>query len=133
MRLLLGLLILLAFPVLEIWILVELGDRYGGWLFAYLVIIAMLGWRLVKDERQLMGGRMMQSLSTGGTPAKALFLSGKNLIAGVLLIIPGVLSDAIAAALLLIPAGAGDAFRTAYRDSAAANDNVIEGEFRRED
>ncbi|HEU4709847.1 MAG TPA: FxsA family protein [Methylophilaceae bacterium] len=133
MRLLLGLLILLAFPVLEIWILIELGSRYGGWVLAYLVIIAILGWRLIQDERQLMGGRMMQSLRMGGTPAKALFMSGKNLIAGVLLILPGVISDAIAAILLLIPTATEPQFNTSYRDSGAANDDIIEGEFRRED
>jgi UPF0716 protein FxsA len=133
MRLLLGLLILLAFPVLEIWILIALGSRYGGWVLAYLLIIAMLGWRLVKDERQLMGGRMMQTLSLGGTPAKALFMSGKNLIAGFLLIIPGVITDVIAAILLLIPGGADPQSRTGYQSGNAANDDVIEGEFRRED
>lgn len=133
MRLLLGLLILLAFPVLEIWILAELGSRYGGWVLAYLVIIAILGWRLIQDERQLMGGRMMQSLRMGGTPAKALFMSGKNLIAGVLLILPGVISDAIAVVLLLIPAMTEPQFSASYRNAGAANDDIIEGEFRRED
>lgn len=132
MRLLLGLLILLAFPVLEIWILAELAGRYGGWVLAYLLIIAVLGWRLVKDEKLLMGGRMMESLRSGGTPARALFMSGKNLIAGVLLLIPGIITDAIAVVLLLIPA-ADPGLNNAYRNTGAANDDIIEGEFRRED
>jgi UPF0716 protein FxsA len=119
--------------VLEIWTLIELGSRYGGWVLAYLLIIAMLGWRLVKDERQLMGGRMMQTLILGGTPAKALFMSGKNLIAGFLLIIPGIITDVIAAILLLIPTGVDPKSRTGYPGGNAANDDVIEGEFRRED
>lgn len=136
MRLLLGLLILLAFPVLELWLLVELADLYGWWVLAYVVIVAVLGWRLIMDERQLLAGRMMQTLSLGGTPAKAMFMSIKNLIAGVLLIIPGVITDALAAVLLLLPAAEpatrGGANRT-YQRSGAANDDVIEGEFRRED
>lgn len=135
MRLLLLLVILLAFPVLEIWLLVELGTRYGWWLLAYLVIVAMLGWRLIQDEKLLLIGRMAQTLSQGGTPAKVLFGSAKNLIAGILLILPGVLSDALAVILLLMPSpkGAPAGPRAGSTKAKAANDDVIEGEFRRED
>ncbi len=144
MRFLLILAILLAFPVLEIWLLIELGSRYGVWLLAYLLIVAILGWRLLLDEKLLMVGRMAQTLTQGGTPAKALFGSAKNLIAGVLLIIPGILSDVLAVILLLIPSakpmftqpmpgGAYDNARAGSPGTKAANDDVIEGEFRRED
>jgi UPF0716 protein FxsA len=135
MRLLLLLVILLAFPVLEIWLLVELGTRYGWWLLAYLVIVAMLGWRLIQDEKLLMVGRMAQTLSQGGTPAKALFGSAKNLIAGILLILPGILSDVLAVILLLLPSSKSPPSGRHARSTKtkAANDDVIEGEFRRED
>jgi UPF0716 protein FxsA len=145
MRFLLILAILLAFPVLEIWLLIELGSRYGIWLLAYLLIVAILGWRLLLDEKLLMFGRMAQTLTQGGTPAKALFGSAKNLIAGVLLIIPGILSDVLAVILLLIPSakpmftqpmpgGATyDNHGAGSTGTKAANDDVIEGEFRRED
>jgi UPF0716 protein FxsA len=135
MRLLLLLVILLAFPVLEIWLLIELGNRYGWRLLAYLVIVAMLGWRLIQDEKLLMLGRMAQTLSQGGTPAKALFGSAKNLIAGILLILPGVLSDVLAVILLLLPSPKSQASGpgAGSTKNKAANDDVIEGEFRRED
>ena len=134
--------ILLAFPVMEIWLLIELGDRYGWWLAGYLLLVAILGWRLILDEKLLLLGRMTQTLSQGGTPAAAMFGSAKNLIAGILLIIPGVVSDALAVILLLVPApkpafvsretptGARPGGGSGPR---AANDDVIEGEFRRED
>ena len=38
MRVFIGL-ILLAFPIAEIWLLIELGQRYGWWLLFYLVTI----------------------------------------------------------------------------------------------
>lgn len=135
MRLLLGLIILLAFPVLEIWLLVELGDQYGWWVLAYLLIVAILGWRLILDERQMLAGRVMQTLSLGGTPARAMFMSMKNLVAGVLLIIPGVITDVLAAVLLLLSAAEPRAQRdsSGFQPNRAANDDVIEGEFRRED
>lgn len=124
--------ILLVFPVLEIWILIELGSRYGVKLLIYLLIVGVLGWRLIREEKSLMVGRMVQSFSQGGTPVKAVFGSAKNLIAGVLLLIPGVISDAIAVILLLIPAPEA-AIRTQGGKRQAANDDVIEGEYRRED
>jgi UPF0716 protein FxsA len=138
MRVLFLMAILLAFPVMEIWLLVELGGRYGWWLALYLVLMAILGWRLILDEKLLMLGRMMQSLGEGGTPTRAIFGSAKNLMAGILLILPGVISDAIAAVLLLMPTpkpafvSRGTPGPGGARDRAA-NDDVIEGEFRRED
>lgn len=127
--------ILLAFPVLEIWLLVELGSRYGWWLIAYLVLVALLGWRLLQDEKLLAPGRMAQILTQGGTPAKAMFSSAKNIIAGILLIIPGVISDVLAVILLLMPSAKPIFINPQARatNAKAANDDIIEGEFRRED
>lgn len=135
MRLLFLLVILLAFPLLEIWLLIALGDRYGWWLLGYLVVVAMLGWRLIQDEKLLLVGRMAQTLSQGGTPAKVLFGSAKNLIAGILLILPGVLSDVLAVILLLLPSSKSPSSgrHASSTKAKAANDDVIEGEFRRED
>lgn len=126
------LLILLAFPVLEIGLLIALAGQYGWWLLLYLVIVAILGFRLIKDEQLMMFGRMAQTLSQGGTPGKALFGSAKNMIAGILLIIPGVISDLVAVILLLLPTAKGGPSPSQARRKAA-NDDVIEGEFRRED
>jgi UPF0716 protein FxsA len=135
MRLLPGLLILLAFPVLEIWLLAELGDQYGGWVLLYLLIIGILGWRLIKDEKFSLAGRMMESLSQGGTPGRAMLMSLKNLAAGLLLLIPGVITDVIAVILLLMPATGTRPRQQSgnQRRGRAANDDIIEGEYRRED
>jgi len=134
MRLLIGL-ILLAFPVAEIWLLIELGQQYGWWLLVYLVGIALLGLRLIQDEKALFTGRVLQTLSAGNHPVKAIFGSARNIIAGVLLILPGVITDMIAVILLLVPIKTRQApnAQSAYQAGQAANDDVIEGEFRRED
>lgn len=137
MRFFIGL-ILLAFPIAEIWLLIELGQQYGWWLLLYLVGIGWLGLQLIRDEKSLFAGRMMQSMGIGNHPVKAIFGSARNIIAGVLLILPGVITDIIAVILLLIPVqnhrlpndqGQAEPFQT----REAANDDVIEGEFRRED
>lgn len=138
-------LLLLLFPILEIWGLIELASRYGWWVLFYLVVVAMLGWRLIQDEKLLLAGRMMQNLTQGGSVGGALFGTAKNMIAGVLLIIPGVITDVLAVILLLIPSPAAAKVNPARNatdrktdtqythQNRAANDDVIEGEFRRED
>jgi UPF0716 protein FxsA len=126
MRLLVLLMILLAFPILELALLFELGSRYGWWLLGYLVSAAACGWLLIMDERLVVFGRMMRTMQQGSHPATALLASAKKVIAGVLLILPGVVSDVIALLLLLAPLPSS-------RQPPAANDDVIEGEWRRED
>jgi UPF0716 protein FxsA len=139
MRFFVGL-ILLAFPIAEIWLLIELADQYGWLLLLYLVVIGWLGLRLIREEKSSFSVRMMQNMATGGNPAKAIFGSARNIIAGVLLMLPGVITDIIAVSLLLIPIRnaqtlsdqpSNDQFRQSPHQ--AANDDVIEGEFRRED
>ncbi|MBC7756680.1 MAG: FxsA family protein [Bdellovibrio sp.] len=156
MRFLIGL-ILLAFPFAEIFLLVELAHRYGWWLLLYLVVIGLLGLQLIKGEKLLLSAKMMQNVTSGGNPIKTMLGSARNMVAGVLLIIPGVLSDVFAVILLLIPiqnskpstSGATNSTtnhqqtdQTIFNQSGfkqsgfksksnskAANDDVIEGEF----
>lgn len=133
-------LILLAFPIAEIWLLIELADQYGWLLLLYLVVIGWLGLRLIREEKATFSMRMMQNIAAGGNPAKAVFGTARNIIAGVLLMLPGVITDIIAVTLLLIPIkNAQPLSEPPSNDSSwsspyqAANDDVIEGEFRRED
>lgn len=125
--------LLIAFPIAEIWILIHLADRYGWWLLLYLVAVGLLGLQLIREEKLLFSGKMMQSLMQGGNPIKAVFGSARNIIAGVLLLIPGVLTDIIAAILLLIPVQNSKTQSAKFTNKPAANDDVIEGEFTRED
>ena len=131
MRLILTL-ALLTFPIAEIWILINLFQQYGWWVLLYLVAMVLLGLQLIRDEKLLFSGRMMQSLSQGGNPIKAMFGSARNIVAGILLIIPGVLTDVIAVVLLLIPVDKSAIKSTTFKQQAA-NDDVIEGEFHREE
>jgi len=123
---------LLAFPIAEIWILINLFHQYGWWVLLYLVAMFLLGLQLIRDEKLLFSGRMMQSLNQGGNPMKAVFGSARNIIAGILLIIPGVITDLIAVVLLLIPVDKSAVESSTFKQQAA-NDDVIEGEFHREE
>ncbi|HSI24177.1 MAG TPA: FxsA family protein [Methylotenera sp.] len=133
-------LILLAFPFAELFLLIQLGDEYGWWLLLYLVVIGYLGLQLIRGEKLLISAKMMQSLSSGGNPIKTILGSARNMVAGVLLIIPGIITDIIAVILLLIPISKPDlnsSTSNQYQQSTnkkatnrnAANDDVIEGEY----
>jgi len=126
MRRLMLLLILLAFPALEILLLFELAGRFGWFLLGYLMLAAMAGWLLIMDERMVVFARMVQTLEQGRHPLLALLASARKIIAGVLLIIPGVASDVIGVLLLL------SSLAPPVRKNLA-RDEVIEGEWRRED
>lgn len=125
--------ILLAFPFLEIALLIELSQRYGWWILVYLVTIGYLGLRLIRNEKDLIAARMFQQLGAGGNPVSAMFSTARNMFAGILLLIPGVISDVIAVVLLLMPGNqAPQTANTAHthtRYGNSANDEVIEGEF----
>ena len=114
---------LLAFPIAEIWILINLAHHYGWWVLLYLVVIGWLGLQLIRDEKSFFSGRMMQSLSQGGNPIKAMMGSARNMVAGILLIIPGVLTDLMAVVLLLIPIKQ-EKFTSASMDSQASPEAV---------
>lgn len=125
MRLLLILLILLAFPALELTLLIQLAARFGWWVLAYLVLSVVCGWMLIMEERIVVFGRLIQTLQEGGHPILALLASARKVIAGFLLIFPGVVSDILAILLLVMPIPAPR--------KRPPDDHVIEGEWRREE
>ncbi|MES2637099.1 MAG: FxsA family protein [Pseudomonadota bacterium] len=140
-------LILLAFPFAELFLLISLADAYGWWLLIYLVVIGFLGLQLIRGEKLLLTAKMMQSLTSGGNPVKTMIGSARNMIAGVLLIIPGIITDIIAVVLLFLPVNkqssklnanaTTDDYQQAFEQpqyqqtstARAANDDVIEGEY----
>ena len=139
--------ILLAFPFAEIYLLIQLGQTYGWWLLIYLVVIGFLGLQLIRGEKLLVFNKMMQSVTAGANPVKTLLGSARNMLAGVLLIIPGIITDLIAVILLIVPIrNIGKLntqsatninepikqapFQTGYKlNTKAANDDIIEGEY----
>jgi UPF0716 protein FxsA len=125
MRALLIFVLVLGFPVLEAWLLFELGERFGWWLLAYLIAAAIVGLALIRLEKLVWAFRLAGSLRESRSPLTALLATARSMVVGVLLIFPGVVSDVIALVLWLWPLPQGKAWR-------AGDPGVIEGEFRRE-
>lgn len=121
--------ILLAFPVLEFFLLVELARLYGWWVLAYVVFAALCGWVLISGERLTMFTRLVQTLRAGEHPMFVLLSSARTFVAGALLIFPGVLSDILAVLLLIAPIS----LFHGRRKREVAEQDFIETEWHRED
>jgi UPF0716 protein FxsA len=120
--------ILLGFPLLEAVVLVRLSETLGWWVLAWVVLAACAGMALIKEARFAMVARLAAGLSNGTFQITALTDSARTVIAGLLLIFPGVVSDLIALTLLLLP---GPRAATEPARRRRPHGTLIEGEFRR--
>jgi len=122
-------LLLLSFPVLEAIGIFWVASAIGGWVLLWLLLAAVTGLALIRVERVAWGARLLFSVQSGAHPLASLFATGRILLAGGLLVFPGFISDAIALVLLLMP---GTWARRTSDPLRSANDDVLEGEFKRE-
>jgi UPF0716 protein FxsA len=128
-------LFLITLPFFEIWGLFKLGAEYGWWFFGYIVVMAILGWQLIQDEKMMVIPKLVAMMSQGGNLISGILGSAKNLLAGALFLFPGVITDLIGIVLLLIPvqASLNQNANPFQQDGHKKNDDIIEGEYRRED
>ncbi len=119
------LLILLVFPTAEVVVMVLLAQEIGWWLLVWLVGSALLGLTLLREERFAFFGRVMAAAQQGEDPLQAMLTSGRLMLAGALLVFPGVISDALALLVLIWPRRRGK--------PRGHEIGIIEGQFRRED
>lgn len=128
-------LFLITLPFFEIWGLFKLGGEYGWWFFGYIVVMAILGWQLIQDEKMMVIPKLVAMMSQGGNLISGILGSAKNLLAGALFLFPGVITDLIGIVLLLIPvqASLNQNANPFQQDVHKKNDDIIEGEYRRED
>jgi len=129
---------LMSLPFFEIWGLFKLGGLYGWWFFLYIVIMAILGWQLIQDEKTLVFARVMNMMTQGGNLFSAVLGSAKNLLAGVLFLFPGVITDLFGFILLMVPiqnsmSKGPSPFSENRKNNTENSDDVIEGEYRREE
>ncbi len=131
------LLLLLLFPLAEIATFIFVGGAIGVVRTLGLVLVsALVGWIMLRDAGVMTALKLQRQQ---GNPAAILAEGGTRMLAGLLLLIPGFLTD-IAAILVLIPgfrnlllaklAPAGSAARTS---TGEPRPDVIDGDFRRLD
>lgn len=123
----------IAFPVAEAMTIFWVAGHIGWWTLAWLAATFFGGVALIRFERLAFAPRMLFSMHQGESPFRALFTSTRLFMAGGLLMFPGLITDIMALVLLLLP-GSWKRPDMEYPGMGrpAANDEIIEGEFRRE-
>lgn len=97
-------LLLLITPVVELALLIRLGGIIGFWsTVAIIAATALLGTFLVKREGLAVWQRFNERLRSGELPGTELVDGVIILLAGALLVTPGVLTDVLGIAGLLAP------------------------------
>jgi UPF0716 protein FxsA len=141
-------LVFLGLPLLEIVVLIQVGQAIGVWAtLGLLILAAVAGMMVIRQQGVSMVGRMFDAMSEGRLAVGSIVDSYTRIVAGCLLIVPGFITDALGLALLVPPlralmlramlpglAGPRRAETTASDDrSQPARPIVIEGTYKRLD
>ena len=146
--------LLFLYPWLELWSLIELGSQTNATMAMLWVLGAgVLGIALFRLAGRQTLGHLQQAQREGALSEQLLMGNVARLVAGVLLIVPGLISDALAVVVLIAPLrvllaklllggsvntqdghyqgqAGSSGFQTASRNSRFENDGVtLEGEF----
>lgn len=89
-------------PMIEIYIIVKVGEAIGGWQTLLLLIVwSLIGVWIVRREWSSTFGALTEALRTGRMPTRELTDAALALVGGVLLLVPGFLTDVIGLILIL--------------------------------
>ena len=138
--------ILLLVPIGEIATFIWVGSRIGAGLTVLLVLLsAAIGFWLVRWQGLATAARVQATITRGESPAVGMLEGLALLAAGILLIIPGFLTDLVAFVLLIPPLRRGiihvflrrlsstASVVRQHPDAEKAGRAPLEGESRRED
>ena len=127
-----GLILLaLAFPLLELAVLIKVGQQLGVW-WTILVLVATIvaGGLIVQSQGLNAARRAAESMQEGRPPIEPVVDSFMLMLAGFLLLVPGFLSDGLALLLLIPPVRRGIAKWTLRRMFSGADVRVETHEWR---
>lgn len=97
-------LLFVAVPIVEIAVLIEVGGAIGVWnTIALVILTAIAGTALLRIQGLATLARVQDSLARDTFPASALFDGACLLVAGVLLLTPGFVTDALGLVLFVPP------------------------------
>lgn len=97
-------LIFVALPLAEIYALIKIGSWLGVLpTITLLLFVSAAGAFVVKREGLRVWKRMQQQISAGNMPSKEILDGVCLLLAGLLLVVPGFVTDAVGLVLLLPP------------------------------
>lgn len=122
------LLIVLSFPILDVVVTLRFARWTGIPAAAWFLVSALAGVVLLRNERTAFRAKTLAALRGDQPLLRGLLDSGRKVVAALLLILPGIVSDAMALLLLLLPINIGPPFAT---QSIGIGRKTIDGEYRR--
>ena len=125
MRFVLLLAILLGFPIVDLYATVRIAQWSGVPVWVWIGLGLLSGIALLRNERLAFRARTLAALRGDELLLRGVVDSGRKVLAGLLLLLPGVVSDLVALALLMLPLNVGNAM------SATGARRDIDGTFRR--
>jgi UPF0716 protein FxsA len=144
-----GLLLLLVFvaaPLIELYLLIEVGSVIGALpTIALSIFTALLGGALVRVQGFRVLFRAQSSLEKREVPAFELLEGALLLLVGLALLLPGFVTDAIGFLLLVPPLrrrlivrwlaarGSLGPAEPPHKGHGSRSDRILEGDYRRED
>jgi UPF0716 protein FxsA len=129
------LLIVLGFPLIDLYATVRFARWTGVPVWAWLAISCMAGLWLLRNERMAFRANTVAAMHGDQPLLRGLLDSGRKVLAGALFLLPGVLSDLVALVLLALPLNLGREFapRAAAAGPSRRAGRSIDGEYRRLD
>lgn len=97
-------LIFVAVPIAEIYVLIQIGEAIGALpTIALLVVDALVGGALVRHQGRAAWRRLVEALGRGRPPAREAIDGALVVAGGALLLAPGFLTDVLGLALVVPP------------------------------
>jgi UPF0716 protein FxsA len=97
-------LLFIAVPIVEIYVIIQVGQAIGAlWTIALLVADSILGSVLMRSQGRAAWRRFNEAIAVGRIPAREVFDGVLVIFGGALLLTPGFVTDVFGAAFLLPP------------------------------
>jgi UPF0716 protein FxsA len=125
--------IVLAFPLLDLFVTVRFARWTGVPVWVWLGLSTVAGFRLLHNERLAFRTRTLASMHGEYSLLRGLLDSGRKVLAGLLFLLPGVVSDLFALVLLALPLNIGRGFEPQPASSGRSRGGELDGEYRRLD
>ncbi|TJY39726.1 membrane protein FxsA [Cohnella pontilimi] len=94
--------LIILIPAAEIWGIIEMGRHIGGWpTFALLLLTGFAGAALARSEGRKVWLQAQRQMEAGQVPGRAMLDGLCVLAGGLLLMMPGFISDIVGVTLLL--------------------------------
>ena len=126
--------ILLAFPLFDLYVTTRVARWTGVPLWIWLAAGLLTGLLLLRNERGAFRSNTVAALHGEQSLFRGLLDSGRKVLAGLLLILPGIVSDVMAIVLLMLPINHGRLHpQPATAGRGVNRAKTIDGEFSRTD